>query len=443
MTAERYSRTAMILHWVLAFALAFQLSLGWLLEDVPRGPGLFTAYQLHKSVGIAILALTLWRIAIRWLHPRPPAFADSRWAGRLAGAVHAGLYAVMLGGPLTGWILVSTAAVKVPTKIFGILPWPHLPIDPAWHDPSEFLHSALAWIGVGLFLLHIAGALRHQFKGEDVVGRMIPARGAGRLGERWYALAGVALALAMLAASFAAARYLDFGSGVEARARSQAIGASAIGASAIGASAVGASPGAAPASPTVAARAANTDPTADPVVAPSPDGAARPSEWDVEPGGRLSFSAEWNGSAVPGRFRRWDARIRFGPDALDKSQIVTAVDLASADTGDEQRDETLRGETLLGVAAHPKAIFTSRSISKLGGNSYRASGTLSLHGTNRPATLTFTLKIDGDRATVSGRSEIDRTAFGVGSGEWAATDEIAAAVAVDFTFSARRRPTRP
>ena len=109
MTLQRYSRTAIFLHWTIAFALAFQLALGWRLEDIPKGPGLFAAYQLHKSVGITILVLTLARIAIRIMRPRPALMADSVWAERLARAVHWLFYGVLLFGPLTGWIIVSTA----------------------------------------------------------------------------------------------------------------------------------------------------------------------------------------------------------------------------------------------------------------------------------------------------------------------------------------------
>jgi polyisoprenoid-binding protein YceI len=53
-------------------------------------------------------------------------------------------------------------------------------------------------------------------------------------------------------------------------------------------------------------------------------------------------------------------------------------------------------------------------------------------------TLNFTLTIDGDRAHASGSTQLDRSAFGVGSGEWAATTEIGADVAVKFDFSANR-----
>ena len=59
--------------------------------------------------------------------------------------------------------------------------------------------------------------------------------------------------------------------------------------------------------------------------------------------------------------------------------------------------------------------------------------------TNAPATLNFTLDINDNKAKVSGTARINRTAFGVGQGQWASTDAIAAAVSIDFRFSATAR----
>ena len=64
MPATRYSYTAITLHWLIALLLAFQIALGWALEG-NNSPELFARYQLHKSIGITILLLSLARLAIR------------------------------------------------------------------------------------------------------------------------------------------------------------------------------------------------------------------------------------------------------------------------------------------------------------------------------------------------------------------------------------------
>ena len=162
------------------------------------------------------------------------------------------------------------------------------------------------------------------------------------------------------------------------------------------------------------------------------------ADWTVASGGRLGFTARWNGEAINGSFDRWRAAIRFSRDDLAKSNIRVTIDLASADTGDGQRDDSLKGSDFFNVTAQPNAIFTARDIRHLDGDRYEARGTLDLRGVSKPATLRFTLRIEGDRASVNGTARIDRTAFGVGQGEWAATDAIAANVDIDFSFSATR-----
>lgn len=413
MPAQRYSYTAITLHWLIALLLAFQIALGWALEG-DNGPELFARYQLHKSIGISILLLSLARLAIRFLTPRPLASDGAVWTRALANIVHGLFYLVMIVGPLTGWLLVSTAKVQVPTLLYGIVPWPHLPVGRSWHEPAEAVHGAMAWIAIGLFLLHIAGALRHQWLlGKPELQRMIPfARGKA---------VGAAIgALALVGAAFAAGNivYPD---------RPQPVGEKQL------------------AVPVAAAVAASIPAPKDEeapeneATETTPEETAQPlADWTVAPGGRLGFTARWNGEAVNGNFSRWRAAIRFSPDDLAKSTIRVTVDLASADTGDGQRDDSLKGSDFFNVTARPDAVFSARDIRHLGGERYEARGTLDLRGISKPATIRFTLRIDGDRARVTGTARIDRTSFGVGQGEWAATDAIAAGVDVAFSFTATR-----
>lgn len=414
MPTQRYSYTAITLHWLIALLLAFQIALGWALEG-NNSPELFARYQLHKSVGITILLLSFARLAARLFTSRPPASEGPAWTRVLAGTVHWLFYLVMILGPITGWLLVSTARVQVPTLLYGVVPWPHLPVGRSWHEPAESIHGAMAWLAIGLFGLHIAGALRHQWLlGKPELQRMIPfARGKAT---------GVAIgALALVGAAFVAGQtiYPDRTRPAAEKAAPPLV-------------ATPPAPATAPAATDDATAAIDTAETA-------PEDTAQPlADWTVTSGGKLGFTARWNGEAVDGRFGRWRAAIRFSPDELAKSTIRVTVDLASADTSDSQRDDSLKSSDFFDVGAHPNAVFTARDIRHLGGEKYEARGTLDLRGTSKPATLRFTLRIDGDRARVSGTARIDRTAFGVGQGEWAGTDAIAAAVDIAFSFDATR-----
>jgi polyisoprenoid-binding protein YceI len=164
---------------------------------------------------------------------------------------------------------------------------------------------------------------------------------------------------------------------------------------------------------------------------------AAPRPWQVLAGGTLGFTATMNGSDIAGQFEDWSADIDFDPDALAQSRLVVRVSLGSARTGDAQRDQMLSGPDFFGSAG-PAAFFRSTRIRKQGAERFSAAGTLTMNGKSRPVTLAFNLRIAGDKATVTGSTRLDRTAFGIGSGEWAAADRIATEVAVSFRFSARR-----
>lgn len=405
----------MALHWSLAVALVFQIGLGWQFENLERGPNLFALYQLHKSVGIAILALSLARLAIRIWRPRPEPLADTLWSRRMANLVHFGFYFVLIGGPLTGWLLVSSSKIAVPTVLFGILPFPHLPVGPSVHVPAEAIHAQLAWLAIALLLLHVAGAVRHQFfKDEDVLQRMLP----WMLERKPTAMVATATAISALGIAYASGATLML-----AKAKQSAPPVEQ--------------------SPVPVARATTiAQPKTEEALKSLDklDTATPVKNWRVSNGGRLAFTADWNGTPINGTFRRWNSDIRFSPDDLAQSRVQVTVDLGSATTADSQRDEMLLGESFLGVATHPRAVFSSSAIQLVRGDKYRARGTLKLHGEAHPVTLDFNLKINGATAKVSGSSSLRRTQFGVGSGEWAATGEIADAVAITFNFSAQSVP---
>ena len=183
--SRRYTAVAIVLHWAIGLAILFQLAMGLYMVQYADSldPGvLFAAYQLHKSIGLTILMLVLVRIAWRLFHSPPPLPADlPRLEKRAAHGTHLVLYAGMLAMPLTGWAMVSASVYNIPTVLFGLMPWPHLPVLATLHDkaPVEDAFKAIhAYIGFGLIAfvgLHASAALRHQiFKHDDVLWRMLP-----------------------------------------------------------------------------------------------------------------------------------------------------------------------------------------------------------------------------------------------------------------------------
>ena len=402
----RYSTVAIILHWLIALALAFQIAVGFSMPDDERG---FTLFQLHKSVGVTILVLTLVRLAWRLTH-RPPTAVERGFQGFLAKAVHTLLYAFMIGAPLTGWAMVSTDATGIPTLLYGTIPWPHLPLPHALNEPLEETHELLAWIGLALFVLHVAGALRHQFLLKDGLLR--------RMGPGGSAWAAGLLALLVVA--------LYFGAGMRISSWVMANG------------------GYGPQRPTPAETSAPAplvvaEPTdvATPTDAATEAEAGPPPVWTIQRGGRLGFSVGSGDSSYNGSFTDWSGTIRFDPDHPETADIRIDVKLASASLGDATQDEMLQGGDFFAASANPTATWRSTSVRQTGPNRYSASGTLSLKGASKPQSLNFTLSGEGLKRHVEGSASIDRNAFGVGTGESAAG--LGSAVALTFNFDATGR----
>ena len=182
----RYSGVAMTLHWLIAIAIITNVGLAWYANSL-HGLAKMPTLQIHKSLGITILLLSLIRLAWRLFKPPPPFNADLKpWERRLAEAVHFLFYLVMIAMPLTGWATASASPLihVYPINMFGLFHWPEitalsqLPPDQMHtaKETFESVHGLLAKLIVYvLFPLHVLGALKHQFLDRDhELGRMIP-----------------------------------------------------------------------------------------------------------------------------------------------------------------------------------------------------------------------------------------------------------------------------
>lgn len=164
----RYTRTARWLHWILAALIITLLALGWYMMTVEHEPGADSLFNLHKSLGLAVLVLVALRIVWRLGHPVAP-LPDyvPAWQKKLATATEWALYLCMAAMPLTGYL--GAAHQKQPPAFFGLA-------TPAWtqpnHDLAERLfdiHGLIAWPLVALIVLHVAGAFKHIFIDRDKV----------------------------------------------------------------------------------------------------------------------------------------------------------------------------------------------------------------------------------------------------------------------------------
>jgi cytochrome b561 len=216
----RYGAVAMWLHWLIAAAIIFLIYLGLTMTDKsvypPTPEGInqqFFDYQLHKSIGLTVLGLSLLRLFWRVINVQPELPANMAWYERFgAHATHILFYAIMLGLPLTGWMMVSVSPLEIPTLFFAEmcpvadrngLGWllacnttfievPHLPamdwpVIRNFESPEaaekglKQVHKWLAYGTIGLLVLHVAAALYHALiKNDDVLARMLPFTSVGK-----------------------------------------------------------------------------------------------------------------------------------------------------------------------------------------------------------------------------------------------------------------------
>jgi polyisoprenoid-binding protein YceI len=162
-------------------------------------------------------------------------------------------------------------------------------------------------------------------------------------------------------------------------------------------------------------------------------------QWKLDPAkSRLGFSGTQTGAKFEGRFAHYTTNIIFDPDHLDASHVSVTVDLASAATGDTQRDTALPNKDWFDVTHFPQARFETTTIRKLDGNAYEAAGNLTIRGVTKPISLPFILEVDGATAHVVGHAGFVRSVFGVGQGPWATGQWVALDVGIDVDIVATR-----
>ncbi len=181
----RYTRVAMILHWIVAIMIALNIVLIWIVELIPEWL-VRPTIDTHKSLGITVMGLVLLHLLWRVANPPPHLpLAYKSWERRAAKTAHITMYGLILMLPLSGWLHDSSwkAAAQVPMKLFYLFEWPRIgfvmTLEPetreAFHKLTGRIHVWLSYAFYGLFVLHVSGALKHQFwDRKPQLQRMVP-----------------------------------------------------------------------------------------------------------------------------------------------------------------------------------------------------------------------------------------------------------------------------
>ena len=335
-------------------------------------------YGLHKSLGIVVLVLGVFRLGWRFLR-QPPEHLEThtRLERVLSRLIHFVLYGVLFAMPLSGWAMSS--AGDFPNSFFGVFEMPDLVgKDEALFKRLRQVHSVVAYVIVGAVGLHMAGAAKHHFIDRDGTLARMSRDGLGLVGGALTVLFfGGMLMMSVVQIG------QDF-------AQRQSAGEVAF-------------EGAARAD-IQAEESAQIEEAARWVIAP-----------DVS---FIHFSATQYGQAFEGKFARFDGDIVFDPDDLERSSVRIKIDVASIATGSDDRDAQALGPEWFDTGAYPVAVFEVQRFGRVGAG-YEAIGTLSIRGQVVDFTLPFSLEIKGERAVMEAQVSLNRMHFGVGSGQWA------------------------
>ncbi|WP_310475376.1 cytochrome b [Sandarakinorhabdus sp.] len=172
----RYSRVAIILHWLMALMIIGNLAGGFLHDYVPREGGQRAFVMgLHVSFGLTIIALTLVRLGWRLANAPPPLPAYFTSGERLlAKAAHWAFYVAMLALPLSGWLMAERN--ERPLLYFFAVAVPKAGIGKPLAETFNEVHEILGWTMLALLAVHIIGIIKHLVMDRD---NLLPRMGWG------------------------------------------------------------------------------------------------------------------------------------------------------------------------------------------------------------------------------------------------------------------------
>jgi polyisoprenoid-binding protein YceI len=185
-------------------------------------------------------------------------------------------------------------------------------------------------------------------------------------------------------------------------------------------------------------------PAAPSAPATAPAAAPAAAHYALDPAkSSLEFKFVQAGAKNTGRFPRFAASLDCPGADPAGGRLEVTVNVAALDTGDTDRDDILRSDDLFAVKKFPEARFSATKILKTAGG-YEAAGALTLRGVTRDTRVPFTFRTatEGGAAVayMAGQTVVRRLDFGVGQGDWKATDQAGNEVTVSFSLRLTRAP---
>ena len=166
-TSTSYGLITIIIHWLMALAIFSMFGLGLYMVELTYYDAWYKgSLALHKSCGMILLALLMFRITWRAINTKPAELPGPKWEQLSAQAMHMGLYAGMFLLMITGYLISTANGMAI--VIFDTLPIPALP----WgienqEDIAGEIHEILAWTLILMAAAHGLAAIKHQLINKD------------------------------------------------------------------------------------------------------------------------------------------------------------------------------------------------------------------------------------------------------------------------------------
>jgi cytochrome b561 len=173
---ERWGTVSIVLHWLTAILILIIIPVGIVADGWRLSPMKIDLFILHKSLGVLILVLVVFRITWRLFDARPD-FPENTTPTqyRLAISTHLSLYVLLIGLPVSGWIINDSG--DFPFRWFWLFPMPDLlPKNVDLKEIASTLHAIFIYLLATILVVHIAAALRHHFFLKDNVLRNMLGR---------------------------------------------------------------------------------------------------------------------------------------------------------------------------------------------------------------------------------------------------------------------------
>jgi len=171
-TSSSYGLVTIAIHWLMALAIFAMFGLGlWMRTLGYYDSWYHHAPELHKSIGILLLFLLVFRFIWRMINTRPELLGEA-WEKLMALMVHRMHYLLLFAVMLTGYLIPTAEGVGI--DVFAWFTVPALfSFTEGVTDAVGLAHRYLAWAAILLAVAHAAAALKHHVLDKDMTLRRI------------------------------------------------------------------------------------------------------------------------------------------------------------------------------------------------------------------------------------------------------------------------------